>query len=229
MCGKYSYKESVSIEKAKQILDDYRKTLSKEHNKFVMKILKKEYNTVTQSVIIGEQTFTGTFKEDKNRKKNREAYQKERKIAIIFSSKGFDIILLKETEEKADLNKKNYIKSRDKTKSDAIVNGIVMDFKEITGTSKNTLGNNYQDAMRKKHSQGALLFLVRNMTENEVFNQLAGKTRSKNNGIVLIYHENTDSLQIINMKNLRAAHRTARIGIAPGLAAEPHLESGSKS
>lgn len=66
--------------------------------------------------------------------------------------------------EKADLNKKNYIKSRDKTKSDAIVNGIVMDFKEITGTSKNTLGNNYQDAMRKKHSQGTLLFLVRNMT-----------------------------------------------------------------
>ena len=104
-----------------------------------------------------------------------------------------------------------------------------MDFKEITGASKNTLGNNYQDAMRKKHSQGALLFLVRNMTGNEVFNQLAGKTRSKNNGIVLIYHENTDSLQIINMKNLRAAHRTARIGMASANNANPHNEMGAKS
>ena len=229
MCDKYSYKNPVSIEDAKQILEDYRKTLPKRHNKFVTIMLKKEYNTVTQSVTIGEQIFTGTFREDKNRKKNREAYQKERKIAIVFSSKGFDIILLKETEEKTDLNKNNKITIRNKTRSDAIVNGIVMDFKEITGTSKNTLGNNYQDAMRKKHSQGALLFLVRNMTENGAFAQLAGKTRSKNNGIVLIYHENTDSLQIINMKNLRAAHRAARIGIAPGLATEPHLEPGSKS
>ena len=229
MCDKYSYKNPVSVEEAKQILEDYRKTLSKEHNKFVMKMLKKEYNIVTQSITIGEQTFTGTFKEDENRKKNREAYQKERKIAIVFSSKGFDIILLKEIEEKVDLSKKNKVITRDKTKSDAIVNGIVMDFKEITGTSKNTLGNNYQDAMRKKHSQGALLFLVRNITEREVFDQLAGKTRSKNNGIVLIYHEDTDRLQIINIKNLRAAHRAARIGIAPGLETEPHLEPESKS
>ena len=70
MCDKYSYKNPVSIEEAKQILEDYRKTLPKKHNKFVMRMLKKEYNTVTQSVIIGERTFTGTFKEDEKRKKN---------------------------------------------------------------------------------------------------------------------------------------------------------------
>ena len=225
MYDNYSYKKPVSVEEAKYILEEYKKSLPKEHNEFVEKQLKQKYNKVTKVIIIGERTFIGTFQEDKGRKKNKDAYPKESKIATVFSSKGFDITLLKETEENT---KNNKTKSIDNTKSDAIVNGIVMDFKEITGNSKNTLGNNYQDAMRKKNSQGALLFLVRNMTEKEVFDQLAGKTRSKNNGIVLIYHEDTDNLQIINMKNLRAAHRAARIGIAPGFEAEPHLESGSK-
>ena len=217
----YNYKEPVSIEKAKQILEEYKKTLTSEHNKLVKKQVQKQYSSVTNTVTIGDRTFTGTYREATDRKKKKNAYKKETKISTVLASKGFDIVLLSEEDKKENKKKKG------NTKPDALVNGIVMDFKEITGTSKNTLGNNYQDAMRKKHSQGALLFLVRNITEREVFDQLAGKTRSKNNGIVLIYHEDTDRLQIINMKNLRAAHRAARIGMAPGLATEPHLEPGS--
>lgn len=217
MTDTYSYKESVSVEEAKQILEKYKKTLSDEHNNFVKKKLKGKYETVTRTVTIWERSFTGTFKEDKYRKNNRRAYKKETKIATILASKGFDIVLLKES-------------SSGYKKPDALVNGIVMDFKEITGTSKNALGNNYQNAMRKKNSQGAVLFLVNGMTETEVFNQLSGKTRTHDNGIVIVYHEDTDKLQIINMKNLRAAHeRTARIGMASGITQELHNELGAKS
>ena len=224
MIDNYSYKEPVSIEKAKQILEEYKKTLSKKHNRFVERQLKKKYNTVTNTITIGERSFTGTYRENSDRKNRKDAYRKETKISTVLSSKGFDIILLKETERKIQKNDKT--KRPDNTKSDALVNGIVMDFKEITGTSKNTLGKNYQDSMRKKHSQGAVLFLVNNMTEKEVFEQLAGKTRSQGNGLVLVYHENTDGLQIINMKNLRAAHdRTARIG--RGSKIKPPYKSGS--
>jgi|GEM_PF-4511232 len=218
----YSYKKSVSVEDAKLILADYKKTLSEEHNKFVRIQLTKEYNIVTKTITIGRRTFTGTYRESEDRKNNKEAYIKETKISIVLASKGFDIILLKETDSKTMLNDEKRKKHLDNSKSDALVNGIVMDFKEITGTSKNTLGNNYQDAMRKKNSQGAVLFLLRNMKEKEVFDQLASKTKSSGNGLVLIYHEDKDSLQIINMKNLRAAHRAARIGIAPDQKVEPH-------
>ena len=69
--------------------------------------------------------------------------------------------------------------------------------------------------MKKNNTYGAVMFIVKDISEKEVFDRLAGKTRSQGNGIVLVYHENKDMFQIINMKNLRAAHdRTARIGMA---------------
>ena len=228
MIDHYDYKQSVTVAETKKILAEYKSTLPEEHNKFVREQLEKEYNTVTKTITIGERTFTGTYRESDDRKNNKDAYTKETKISVVLSSKGFDIILLKETDKQRHKTKKINRKHQNNTKSDALVNDVVMDFKEIIGTSKNTLGKNYQEAMRKRYSQGAVLFLVNNMTEKEVFNQLAGKTRSKGNGLVLIYHENTDSFQIINMKNLRAAHdRTARIGRAPDHQAEPPYEPGS--
>ena len=224
----YSYKESVSVEEAKLILAEYKKTLPEDHNEFVRKQLEYEYISVTRTITIGEQTFTGTFREAKDRKKKKNAYRKESKIAAVLASKGFDIVLLKEEDKPAHLNSRN--NSQRNTKPDALVNCVVMDFKEIIGNSKNTLGNNYQDAMKKNNTYGAVMFVVKDISEKDVFNQLAGKTRSQGNGIVLVYHENKDALQIINMKNLRAAHeRTARIGMASANNANPHNELGAKS
>lgn len=218
MIDSYSYKKTVSAEEAKQILEEYRKTLPEEHDEFVRIHLKNEYITVSNTITIGGHIFTGSFKESKDRKKKKNAYRKESKIATVLSSKGFDIILLKEEDEAGS------------TKPDALVNSVVMDFKEITGDSKNTLGNNYQDAMKKSNTYGAVMFIVKDISAREVFNQLAGKTRSHGNGIVLIYHEDKNIFQIINMKNLRAAHdRTARIGMASANNANPHNELGAKS
>ena len=55
------------------------------------------------------------------RKFNREAYAKESKLATVLASFGFDVILIEENSKEPG------------TKPDAIVNGIVMDFKETRG------------------------------------------------------------------------------------------------
>ncbi len=96
----------------------YRNTLPKEHNEFVRIQLQKKYETVTKTFTLQGRTYKGTFREDPMRKFNREAYAKESKLATVLASFGFDVILIEENSKEPG------------TKPDAIVNGIVMDFKE---------------------------------------------------------------------------------------------------
>ena len=114
----------------------YRNTLPEEHNVFVKQQLQKNYDFVTKTYNLRGKSYTGTYRENSRRKENCEAYEKESKLATVLASLGFDVILLEED---------NTLPGK---KPDAIVNGIVMDFKEIEAVSerdatKNTLGNNY--------------------------------------------------------------------------------------
>lgn len=197
------FKKYISINELKSILEEFRKTLSEEHTLFVNEQLKKEYDFITNTILIGNKEFTGSFKESYDRKDNEEAYNKESKIATILAAKGFEIFLIEE-------NTTNNNKHRRK-KPDAIINRVIMDLKEPTGNTKHTFGNNYQDAMKKPNTYGTVFFLVHNMTPEKVFNLLEGKTNPHKNGLVIVYHSDMDSFQVINMKKLRAAHERAAL------------------
>ena len=197
------YKKYISIDEVKTILEDFRKSLPVTHTIYVNEQLNKKYNTITNTVIIGENVFVGTFKESSERKGNKEAYNKESKMATILAAKGFDVILVEE-------NTANNNKHRRK-KPDAIINSVVMDLKEPTGNTRHTLGNNYQDAMKKPNTYGTIFFLVKNMSPEKVFKELEGKTNPHNNGLVIVYHSDADSFQIIDMIKLRAAHERATL------------------
>ena len=124
------------------------------------------------------------------------------------ASFGFDVILIEEDNSKAG------------RKPDAIVNGIVMDFKETEAETeqtigKNTLGKRYQDGMKKIHSSGVALY-VHQFSNEYIFKNMEGKTSPSNNGLALFFHESTGLLQLIDMKKIRAAHnRQSRMAQRP--------------
>lgn len=193
----------------------YRNTLPKEHNQFVREQLQKEYDTVTKTYELQGKVYTGTFREDSKRKENHEAYAKEAKLAAVLASFGFDVILIEENPAETG------------TKPDAIVNGIVMDFKEIEAisefdASKNTLGNNYQGALGKNHTEGVAIYL-HNFSENFVSENMGfRKTSPKHNILALFFHEDSGKLQLIDMQKIRAVHYGQPQSIAPDVSTEPH-------
>ena len=177
----------------------FRNTLSENHNAFVKEQMQKNYDTVTKTYELQGKIYTGTFREDSERKNNEKAYKRECKLATVLASFGFDVILIKED---------NNLPGK---KPDAIVNGIVVDFKEVeafyeTGVSTNRIGSDYKDAMKKSHTKGVII-LLHNFSEKYVtLNMGFEKTRRTNNGIALFFHENTGKFQLIDMEKVRAAH-----------------------
>lgn len=167
--------ESNDLTQIFKLFGIYRQHLSAAHNDFVKEQLQKEYEIVTKSYQLQGKTYIGTYREDSHRKENREAYAKESKLATVLASFGFDVLLIEEDNTKSG------------TKPDAIVNGIVMDFKEVDAeneeeASKNRLGSAYRNGMRKNHSEGVVLFL-HNFSEQFVTGNMSFKeTRRGNNG-----------------------------------------------
>lgn len=190
--------ELLELSKILKAFGTFRQNLPKEHNDFVSSQLLKPYEIVTKTYVLQGREYTGTFKEDVKRKYNKTAYEKEAKLATVLASFGFDVILI---EENNSLSGK---------KPDAIVNGIVMDFKEVKAYSenevgKNTLGGQYQNAMRKQQVQGVAFFL-HNFSTQFVKKNMEGKTSSGKNGFALFFHEDTGRLQLIDMKKIRTVH-----------------------
>ena len=176
----------------------YRANLSPENDRFVKEQLQKAYDTVTKTYTFAKKNYTGTFREDSKRKENRDAYEKESKLATVLATFGFDVILIEEDNTKPG------------KKPDAIVNGIVMDFKEISAhfeqdVSDHTLGANYKDGMRKAFSEGVAIYL-HNFSDDFVRKNMGFReTRRRHNGLALFFHEDTGSLQLIDMEKIRAA------------------------
>lgn len=206
--------EETDIVKILQVFGTFRNSLPKEHSDFVRAQLQKDYDTVTKTFVLGGKEYTGTFREDSHRKDNKEAYAKESKLATVLASFGFDVILIEENN------------SLPGKKPDAIVNGIVMDFKEIKAktekeATKNTLGDNYKDGMRKKFSQGVAVFL--HQFSNNFVSKNMGfmETRRKNNGLALFFHEDTGKFQLLDMQKIRAAYKKQLHRRAPDISIEP--------
>ena len=198
----------------------YRNSLSEAHNAFVKEQLQKDYDTVTKTYELQGKTYTGTFREDSHRKENREAYAKEAKLASVLASMGFDVVLIEEDNTKQG------------TKPDAIVNGIVMDFKEIEAfyekdASKNTLGNNYQNALGKKNLEGVVMYL-HSFSEKFVHETMGfKKTSPKHNVMALFFHEDTGKLQLLDMQKIRATRYGQPQSIAPSATTEPHQKNNN--
>ncbi len=194
-------KEKFEYNDLLQILEQigkFRNELSEEHQKFVKENMQKEYDIVTKTFVLQGRTFTGTYKEDPKRKEAKDAYERESKLATVLASFGFDVILIEEN---------NSLPGR---KPDAIVNGIVMDFKEIQAfneseVGKNTIGNSYQDGIHKNYTEGVVIFL-HNFSDDFIYNAMEGKTSTRHNGMALFFHEDTGSLQLIDMKKIRTVH-----------------------
>lgn len=190
--------ELIELSKILKAFGNFRQNLPKEHNDFVATQLLKTYEVVTKTYVLQGKEYTGTFKEDVKRKYNKVAYEKEAKLATVLASFGFDVTLIEENN------------SLPGKKPDAIVNGIVMDFKEIKAFSekeigKNTLGGQYQNAMRKQNVQGVAFFL-HNFSNQFVKKNMVDKTSTGKNGFALFFHENTGFLQLIDIKKIRTAH-----------------------
>ena len=209
----YDY-ETTELIKIFQLFGKFRNSLSEKNNVFTKTQLAKKYDIVTKTFKLGGKLYTGTFREDSHRKENKEAYEKESKFATVLASFGFDVILIEEN---------NTIPGK---KPDAIVNGIVMDFKEISAfteqeASRNTLGNNYKDGMRKSMCKGVAMYL-HDFSNAFVRNNMGfEKTKQKNNGLALFFHEDTGLLQLIDMEKVRAVHFEQLSGRAPETNSEP--------
>lgn len=208
--------ELLDLIKIFKAFGECKNTLPKEHEIFVKKQIQKNYDTVTKTYVLGGKTYTGTYKEDPHRKDNKDAYFKESKLATVLASFGFDVILIEENN------------SLPGKKPDAIVNGVVMDFKEIHAifekdVTKNTLGKNYQNGMRKEHSAGVAFYLHNFSNEFVTKNMGFKETRRGQNGIALFFHENSGSLQLLDMQKIRAAHKKqALVGTTPRTSSEHH-------
>ena len=207
--------ETKELIKIFQQFGIYRNSLSKEHDDFVKQQLQKNYDIVTKIYELQGKIYTGTFRENPHRKENKVAYEKEAKLATVLASMGFDVVLIEEDNTKEG------------TKPDAIVNGIVMDFKEIEAfyehdTSKNSLGRNYRDGMRKEKSEGVVIYLHNFSNEYTSEHMKFEQTRRGNNGLALFFHEDTGALQLIDMEIIRAAHfEQLSSRKAPDVSAEP--------
>lgn len=194
----------------------YRSSLSKEHEDFVRKQIQKEYEFVTKTYELQGRVYKGTYRTDSKRCENIEAYKKESKLATVLASFGFDVILIEEN---------NSIPGK---KPDAIVNGVVMDFKEIEAldeqsVGKNTFGKNYQEAMRKENSAGVAMY-IHNFSENFVYKNMIKKTSPTRNGMALFFHEDTGNLQLIDMENVRASHYRKIQIITSSVSSEKHIK-----
>lgn len=214
--------ETTELIKIFQLFGIYRNSLPKEHNDFVRQQIQKEYDTVTKTYCLCGKSYSGTYREDSHRKDNKEAYEKESKLATVLASFGFDVILIKED---------NTIPGK---KPDAIVNGIVMDFKEISAkdekdAGKNTLGNNYQDALDKKLVEGVVIYLHNFSNDFVIKNMGFRKTSPKHNIPALFFHESTGKFQLIDMKKIRAARFEQLRSIAPDVAIEPYQNNNNSS
>ena len=197
----------LELSKILTVFGTLRQNMSKEHNDFVASQFLKTYEVVTKTYVLQGRKYTGTFKEDVKRKYNRGAYEKEAKLATVLASFCFDVILIEENN------------SLPGKKPDAIVNGIVMDFKEIEAFSekdaeKNTIGNSYRDGASKKHSEGVVMLLhdfskkyVEETMKRELFE---GKISENQNKLALFFHENTGTLQLLNMKEMETSHDRLR-------------------
>lgn len=190
--------ETTELIKIFKAFGFFRNNLPEEHNKFVKRQLQKNYDTLTKTFNLGGRIYTGTYREDSHRKDNKEAYAKESKLATVLASFGFDVILIEEN---------NALPGK---KPDAIVNGIVMDFKEIAAktefeATKNTLGKNYQKGMKKKNTEGVVLYL-HNFSNEFVTQNMISKTSTEKNGLALFFHESDGTFQLLDMQKIRAAH-----------------------
>ena len=199
----------------------YRSSLSKQHEDFVRKQIQKEYEFVTKTYELQERKYKGTYRTDSKRCENVEAYKKESKLATVLASFGFDVILIEEN---------NSIPGK---KPDAIVNGVVMDFKEIEALDewsigKNTFGKNYQDAMRKENSAGVAMY-IHNFSDNFVYKNMIKKTSPTKNGMALFFHEDTGKLQLIDMEKVRASHYRNLQIIPLDVSTEKHLKGTTSS
>lgn len=105
--------EETELIKIFQLFGNYRTSLPKEHNDFVRQEIQKDYDVVTKTYRLCGKTYSGTYRENPHRKDNKEAYEKESKLATVLAAFGFDVILLEEN---------NVLPGK---KPDAIVNGIV--------------------------------------------------------------------------------------------------------
>lgn len=206
--------EETDIIKILQVFGTFRNSLPKEHSDFVRTQLQKEYDTVTKTFVLGGKEYTGTFREDSHRKDNKEAYAKESKLATVLASFGFDVILIEENN------------SLPGKKTDAIVNGIVMDFKEITArseknVSKNTLGHSYRNGMSKSHSAGIAVYLHSFSNKFVSENMTAERTSPTHNGLALFFHEDRGTFQLIDMQKIRAAYKKQLQSTTPDDSIEP--------
>ncbi len=205
--------EETDIVKILQVFGTFRNSLPKEHNDFAREQLQKDYDTVTKSFVLGGKEYTGTYRENSHRKDNKEAYAKESKLATVLASFGFDVILIEENN------------SLPGKKPDAIVNGIVMDFKEISARSekkatKNTLSHSYQNGIYKQFSQGVAIYL-HNFSNNFVRLHMTGeKTSPTHNGLALFFHEDTGTFQLIDMQKIRAAYKKQLQSTTPSVSTE---------
>ncbi len=217
--------ETTELVKIFQQFGIYRNSLPEEHNDFVKQQLQKSYGVVTKTYELQGRTYTGTFREDAHRKENKDAYEKEAKLATVLASMGFDVVLIEE----------NNSKSKDGKKPDAIVNGIVMDFKEIEALNENvvgkhTVGNRYQDGMKKKPTAGVAIFL-HSFSNQYISEHMEGKSNPSNNGLALFFHEDTGTLQLIDMKKIRTIHieQSLKIGTPPRTSSEQRSLEGSNT
>lgn len=211
--------ETTELVKIFKVFGLFRNNLPEEHNEFVKQQLQKDYDTVTKTFNLGGKIYTGTYREDFHRKDNKEAYAKESKLATVLASFGFDVILIE---------KNNALPGK---KPNAIVNGIVMDFKEIAAKTefevgKNALGSNYQKGMKKQNAEGVVLYL-HSFSNEFVVKSMVGKTSTEKNGLALFFHESDGTLQLLDMQKIRAAHKEqALAGTTPGTSSEHHTLDG---
>lgn len=214
--------ETTELIKIFKVFGLFRNNLPEEHNEFVKQQLQKNYDTVTKTFNLGGKIYTGTYREDSHRKDNKEAFAKESKLATVLASFGFDVILIEEN---------NALPGK---KPDAIVNGIVMDFKEIEAKTelevgKNALGSNYQKGMKKENTEGVVLYL-HDFSKEFVVKNMVGKTATEKNGLALFFHESDGTLQLLDMQKIRAAHKEqALAGTTPGTSSEHHTLDGSST
>lgn len=103
-------------------------------------------------------------------------------------------------------------------------NDIVKIFQQF-GIYRNSLSK--QDGMKKKPTAGVAIFL-HNFSNQYISKHMESKTNPSNNGLALFFHEDTGTLQLIDMKKIRTIHieQSLKIGTPPRTSSEQRSLEG---
>ncbi|MBO7692522.1 MAG: hypothetical protein J6W16_07160 [Methanobrevibacter sp.] len=202
------WKEKYGANKLEELLNKYAERMTKADKEWVKEqyngCKRKHYNITEKET---GHVYKGRILEHPDRRHDENEY-KERLQAVILSSLGFKVCLIKEASEGPK-------------KVDAIINGVPVDFKKSDPQPNkkvdDSIQNHYQKGMKKINCNGVIVHVIENKPTQVRLNKkkvhlplnqaVNSMTKDSRNGILSVWVETEQKFHTFDLKEIREAHK----------------------